>query len=76
MFNKKRLEYSSKDKILQLEVDLVLQDLIEVLMDLKGHKTPESLIRQSIFALAISEMGQNEVDRINAETLKDYLDHK
>ncbi|OIN66535.1 hypothetical protein BLD48_10350 [Exiguobacterium sp. KRL4] len=76
MFNKKRLEYSSKDKILQLEVDLVLQDLIEALMDLKGHKTPESLVRQSIFALAISEMGQNEVDRINAETLKDYLDHK
>ncbi|MBK5515690.1 hypothetical protein JFT70_14070 [Bacillus sp. TH11] len=76
MFNKKRLEYSSKDITLQVEVDLVLHDLIKALMNLKGHKTPESLIRQSIFALAISELGQNEVNRINAETLKDYMDHK
>lgn len=76
MFNKKRLEYSLEDKTLQVQVDVVLQDLIKALMNLKGHKTAESLIRQSIFEMAIAELGQNEVNRINAETLKNYTDHK
>lgn len=73
MFNKKRLEYSSKS--VNLQVDPVLQDLINALMDLKGHKNPGAVVREAVFELAKQELGQVRVDRINSETMKDYLDH-
>lgn len=72
MFNKKRLEYSSRT--VKLEIDPVLQDLINALMDLKGHNNPGSVVREAIFELAKQELGEIRVNRINAETLKDYLD--
>ena len=72
MFNKKRLEYSSRT--VKLEIDPVLQDLINALMDLKGHKNPGAIVREAIFELAKQELGEIRVNRINAETLKDYLD--
>lgn len=72
MFNKKRLEYSSRT--VKLEIDPVLQDLINALMDLKGHKNPGAVVREAIFELAKQELGEIRVNRINAETLKDYLD--
>ena len=72
MFNKKRLEYSSRT--VKLQIDPVLQDLINALMDLKGHKNPGAIVREAIFELAKQELGEIRVNRINAETLKDYLD--
>lgn len=72
MFNKKRLEYSSRT--VKLQVDPVLQDLISALIDLHGHKDAGSVVRAAVFELAKKELGESRVDRINAETLKDYLD--
>jgi len=72
MFNKKRLEYSSRT--VKIQVDPVLQDLINALMDLQGHKDAGSVVRAAVFELAKKELGESIVDRINAETLKDYLD--
>lgn len=72
MFNKKRLEYSSRT--VKIQVDPVLQDLINALIDLQGHKDAGSVVRAAVFQLAKNELGESRVDRINAETLKDYLD--